>query len=124
MFDGRATATAMADGDAAKMAAAMVHGNRSNGPGQQQLATVMATATATESELEMATAKAKEIATARATMKEGWPHLWWQCAALFGWATPCLHPMDIRKVHSPALHHGGDTAKSVCSPTKGRVPDS
>jgi hypothetical protein len=29
-----------------------------------------------------------------------------------------------RKVHSPALHHGGDTAKSVCSPSRGRVPDS
>jgi hypothetical protein len=32
--------------------------------------------------------------------------------------------MDIRKVHSPALHHGGDTVKSVCSPSKGRVPGS
>jgi hypothetical protein len=29
-----------------------------------------------------------------------------------------------RKVHSPALHHGGDTAKSVCSLSRGRVPDS
>ncbi len=29
-----------------------------------------------------------------------------------------------RKVHSPALRHGGDTAKSVCSPSRGRVPDS
>jgi hypothetical protein len=33
-------------------------------------------------------------------------------------------PWTQRKVHSPALHHGGDTAKSVCSPSWGRVPDS
>ncbi len=29
-----------------------------------------------------------------------------------------------RKVHSPALHHGDDTAKSVSSLSRGRVPDS
>ncbi len=29
-----------------------------------------------------------------------------------------------RKVHSQVLHHGGDTAKSVCSLSRGRVPDS
>ncbi len=33
-------------------------------------------------------------------------------------------PWMQRKVHSPALHHGGDTAKSVCSLSRGRVPDS
>jgi hypothetical protein len=34
-------------------------------------------------------------------------------------------PWTQRKVHSPAaLHHGGDTAKSVCSLPRGRVPDS
>ncbi len=33
-------------------------------------------------------------------------------------------PWTQRKVHSPALHHGGDTAKSVCSPSRGRVPES
>ncbi len=33
-------------------------------------------------------------------------------------------PWTQMKVHSPALHHGGDTAKSVCSPSRGRVPDS
>jgi hypothetical protein len=33
-------------------------------------------------------------------------------------------PWTQRKVHSPALHHGGDTAKIVCSPSRGRVPDS
>ncbi len=33
-------------------------------------------------------------------------------------------PWTKRKVHSPALRHGDDTAKSVCSPSRGRVPDS
>ncbi len=33
-------------------------------------------------------------------------------------------PWTQRKVHSPALHHGGDTAKSVCCLSRGRVPDS
>ncbi len=33
-------------------------------------------------------------------------------------------PWTQTKVHSPALRHGGDTAKSVCSPSRGRVPDS
>ncbi len=33
-------------------------------------------------------------------------------------------PWTQRKVHSPALNHGGDTAKSVCSLSRGKVPDS
>ncbi len=33
-------------------------------------------------------------------------------------------PWTQRKVHSPALHHGGDTAKSVSSLSRGRVLDS
>ncbi len=33
-------------------------------------------------------------------------------------------PWTQRKVHSPALHHGGDTAKSVSFISRGRVPDS
>ncbi len=33
-------------------------------------------------------------------------------------------PWTQRKVHSPALHHGGDTAMSVFSLSRGRVPDS
>jgi hypothetical protein len=108
----RAGTTAMTDGDATEMAAAMVYSNRSNGPQQRRwqwaiatamamamattTATVTATAaaTATESELEseMATAMAKETATARATMKEGLPlHVAAMCSA-FGWVTPCLYP--------------------------------
>ncbi len=33
-------------------------------------------------------------------------------------------PWTQRKVHSPALRHGGDTAKSFSSLSRGRVPDS
>ncbi len=33
-------------------------------------------------------------------------------------------PWTQKKVHSPALRHGGDTAKSVSSLSRGRVPDS
>ncbi len=33
-------------------------------------------------------------------------------------------PWTQRKVHSPALRHGGDTAKSVSSLSRGSVPDS
>ncbi len=33
-------------------------------------------------------------------------------------------PWTQRSVHSAALHHGGDAAKSVCFLSKGRVPDS
>jgi hypothetical protein len=33
-------------------------------------------------------------------------------------------PWTQRKVHSPALHYGGDTAKSVSSLSWGRVPGS
>ncbi len=33
-------------------------------------------------------------------------------------------PWTQRKVHSPALRHGGDTAKSVCSLSRGRIPES
>ncbi len=33
-------------------------------------------------------------------------------------------PWTQRKVHSPALCHGGDTAKSFSSLSRGRVPDS
>jgi hypothetical protein len=35
-----------------------------------------------------------------------------------------LHPWTQRKVHSPELHHGGDTAKSVSSLSRGVVPAS
>ncbi len=104
----RATATAMADGNATEMAAVMVHGDHSNGPRQRQwqwaiatatvtmtataMAAAMAMAMATESESEMATAMAKEMAMARVTMKEGLPlHVAAMCSA-FGWVTPCFHP--------------------------------
>jgi hypothetical protein len=33
-------------------------------------------------------------------------------------------PWTQRKMHSPVLRHGGDTAKSACSSSRGRVPHS
>ncbi len=96
----KATATAMADGNATEMAAAMVDTNRnSNGRWQWHwqwaIATATAMATATESVMatEMAMAIAMAMATARATItKEGLPlHVATMCSA-FGRATPCLHP--------------------------------
>jgi hypothetical protein len=84
----------------------------------------MATATATESAtgMEMATAMAMATATARATItKEGLPlHVVAMCSAFRG-GTPCLHPHGHKE---KCMRHGGDTAKSVCSPSRGRVPDS
>ncbi len=71
---------------------------------------------------EMATAMAMAMVMARATItKEGLPlHVAAMCSA-FGGATPCLHPHGHK---GKCMCHGGDTAKSVCSPSRGRVPDS
>ncbi len=70
---------------------------------------------------EMAAAMAMATATARATItKEGLPlHVAAMCSA-FGGATPCLHPHGHKQ---KCMRHRGDTAKSVCSPSRGRVPD-
>ncbi len=71
---------------------------------------------------EMARAIAIAMAMARATItKEGSPlHVAAMCST-FGGATPCLHPHGHKQ---KCMHHGGDTAKSVCSPSRGRAPDS
>ncbi len=94
MVRGAAPATAMADGNAAEMVAAMVDGNR-NGNGRWQWGWAMAIAMATElvTTTEMATAIAMAAAMARMTMmKGGLPlHVPVMCSAMAG-ATPCLHP--------------------------------
>jgi hypothetical protein len=117
----------MADNNPTEVAAAMVDGDR-NGKGQQQwrcaIATATATATATAMELvkmtEMATAMAMAAAMARATItKEGLPLHVTVMYSAFGGATPCLHPHGHK---GKCMRHGGDTAKSVCSPSRGRVP--
>jgi hypothetical protein len=89
-----AMVTAMADGNATEMVAAMVDGNR-NGNGQRRLqwamATVMVTESVTMTEIAMAITMA--TATARVMMtKAGLPlHVLAMCSAIAG-ATPCLHP--------------------------------
>jgi hypothetical protein len=127
------TETAMANGKRNSDCDGWRQCNRDGGGnGRQQLqwqwlmamATATATATATESvtAMEMATAMAMVTAMARATItKEGLPlHVAAKCSA-FGGATCCLHPHGHK---GKCMHHGGDTAKSVCSPSRGRVPDS
>jgi hypothetical protein len=116
-------ATAMADGDATERAAAMVNGNHNgNGQRQQQWATATAMVMESATTTEMATAMAAATATATATItKEGLPlHVVGMCSA-FGGATPCLHPHGHK---GKCMRHGGNTAKSVCSSSRGRVPDS
>jgi hypothetical protein len=113
----------MADNNTTEMAAAMVHGNRSNGWRQRQqqwaIATEMVTSTAMGSESEMATAMAKEMATARATMKEGLPlHVVLMCSA-FGRATPCLHPHGHKESSSTSAASWGWHCKEYLLPFKG-----
>ncbi len=118
----------------------MVDGDRNSSNGRRQrqqqwviataaamlTATAMATATATAMEsataTEMGTAMAIVTAMARVTItKEGLPlHVAAMCSA-FGGATLCLHPHGHK---GKCMCHGGDTAKGVCSPSRGRVLDS
>ncbi len=89
-----AMATAMADGNATEMVAAMVDGNRNgNGRQQWQWATAMAMVMELATTTEMAMAIAMATATARVTMtKAGLPlHVPAMCSAMAG-ATSCLHP--------------------------------
>jgi hypothetical protein len=60
----------------------------------------------------------------RPLQRKGCLFMWQRCAALSRGNTLPPPPWTQRKGHSPALRHGGDTAKSVCSPSRGRVPDS
>ncbi len=123
----RPTVTAMADGNATEMGAAMVDGD-CNGNGQwqrqQQWAIATATSTATATELatatEMATAMAMTTATARATItKEGLPlHVAAMCSA-FGGATPCLHPHEHKGKCIHQRYVMGVTLLRVFAPLQG-----
>jgi hypothetical protein len=103
------------------IATAMANGN-GNGDGQLQRQWAMTTVTELAMAMEMVTAMAMVTVMARATItKEGLPlHVAAMCSA-FGGATPCLHPHGHK---GKCMCHGGDTAKSVCSSSRGRVPDS
>jgi hypothetical protein len=120
-------ATAMADGNATETAAAMVNGNRN---GKWPMATAMGSGDSdgdgvgnsdgdgdgdcngdghgkgNNDKGRVASSCAKDV----------------QCCGRGNTLPP--PPWTQRKVHSPALRHGGDTAKSVCSLSRGRVPDS
>jgi hypothetical protein len=87
-------ATAMANGNASELAAAMVDGD-CNGNGRWRWRWAMATAMVTESAttMEMAMAIAMAMAMARVTMAKAVSplHVPATCSAMVG-ATPCLHP--------------------------------
>ncbi len=56
--------------------------------------------------------------------REGCLFMCQRCAAMWHGQHLASTPMDTKESDSPALRHGGDTAKSVCSLSRGRVPDS
>jgi hypothetical protein len=56
--------------------------------------------------------------------RKGCLFMCWQCAALWQGRHLASTPMNTKESAFTVLHHGGDTAKSVCSPSRGRVPDS
>jgi hypothetical protein len=123
----RGVAMAMVDCGATETAAAMVDGNRNgNGRGRRQWAMAMAMATELVTATEMATAVAID------GHGEGDNDKWRVASSCAGNVqrgcgrgdTLPPPPWTQRKVHSPALHHGGETAKSVCSLSRGGVPDS
>jgi hypothetical protein len=87
-------ATAMADGDATEMAAAMVDGDHNgNGRWQRQWARAMAMVTELATTTKMAMAITMAMATARVMMRKAGLllHVPAMCSAMAG-ATPCLHP--------------------------------
>jgi hypothetical protein len=71
----------------------------------------------------MAMATATMTVTTNDT-REGCLFMCWQCAVLWQGEYLASPPWSQRSKHCPALHHGGATAKSVCSISRGRVPDS
>jgi hypothetical protein len=119
-------ATAMADGNATVMVVATVDGDcNGNGRWRWQWATATAMVLELATTIEMAMSIAMAMATARVTMtKAGLPlHVPAMCSAMAG-ATPCLHPHGHKESAFTSAASWGDTAKSVCSPSRGRVPDS
>ncbi len=130
--NGKGNGNRMADGNATEMVVAIVDGNRNgNGQWQRQRQWAIATATVKTTATELATATRWQRQWQWQRPQQGQPlqrkgclFMWRQCAVLLDGQHLASTPMDTRKVHSPALHHGGDTAESVCSPSRGRVPDS
>jgi hypothetical protein len=109
---------------------AMADGNRDS-DGQWQRRWQWLTMTVIAMATETATASAMAMATLMATMTITTTDTWEgclfrcrQCAALWQGRSLASPPRAQRKVHCPALHHLGAIAKSVCSISRGRDPES
>jgi hypothetical protein len=123
----RATATAMANGNTTETAAAMVDGNRN---GKWPIATAMGGGNGDGDGVGNGDGDGVGDCNGDGqgegdNDKEGVAS---SCAGdvqCCGRGDTLLPPpWTQRKVYSPALRHGGDTAKSVCSLSRGSVPDS
>ena len=65
-----------------------------------------------------------DIVVTTTDTREGCLFMCGQCAALWQGQRFASPPWTQRSMHCPALHHGGATAKSVCSISRGRDPES
>jgi hypothetical protein len=128
---GTATVMAMADGNTTERAAAMVNGDRiGNGRRQQQLATAIGNGNGDGDGVgnNGGDDDGDRNGDGRGKGDNDKGRVASLCARNVqhhgrGDTLPPL-PWTQRKVHSPALRHGGVTAKSVSSLSRGRVPDS
>jgi hypothetical protein len=86
--------------------------------------TAMATATETATVIAMVTVMATATMTKTTDTREGCLFMCQQCAVLWQGQRLASPPWTLRSVHCPALHHGGATAKSACSISRRRDPES
>jgi hypothetical protein len=124
----RAMVTAMAEGNTTETAVAMVNGN-CNSNGRQQL-TVIGNGNGDGNGVGVGNRDGDSNCNGDGHGKgdndEG--RVASSCASnvqCYGRGNTLPPPPWIqRSMHSPALRHGGDSAKSFCSLSRGRVPDS
>jgi hypothetical protein len=123
----RATATAMADGNATETAAAMVDGNPN---GKWPTATAMGSGNGDVNGVGDGDGDGNGNCNGDGHGK-GDNDKGRVASSCAGDVQHCIRsntlpppPWTQRRVHSPALRHGGDAAKSVFSLSRGRIPDS
>jgi hypothetical protein len=118
---------AMADGNATETVAAMVDGNR-NGNGQWQWAMDNGNGDSDRVSNDNGDGNGNRNGNGHGEGDDDKGRVSSSCACnvqRYGRGdTLPPPPWTQKKVNSPVLHHGGDTAKSVSSLSKGRVPDS